>query len=402
MLKNYIGTRDFLPEEWRVMKYIFSKWREVSEQYGFEEYSTPTLEQLELFTKKSGEEIKHQLFWFKDKGDRKVCLPAELTPQLARMVINYGKRLKKPLKWFSIPKCFRYERPQKGRYREFYQYNADIIGDKSVLATAEMINLSIKILKALGLEGEFKVHINSRKVLEFLARRLGANDINSFYLLLDKRYKMSNKEFFKEMKAVIKEVELLKELMNLSTNELLFELSKMGCNVDRIKELFEYVDREHTIFDISIIRGLAYYTDIVFETYDNKMKFRAICGGGEYDNLISDFGGEKTPAVGFGMGDAVLLEVLKENGKIPKFENNTIFIATVGNVAKDAFKLREKLIEDGYKVDLNITNKSLSKQLSYAAAKGIKEVIIIGKKELEKGIITKKNLETGKEEKISL
>ena len=151
MIQSYIGTRDFLPKDWRVMNYIFNKWRLVSLAYGFEEYDAPILAPLKLFTDKSGEEIKQQLFYFKDKGDRDVCLRAELTPQLAGFVINYGKGLKKPIKWFSIPRVYRYEKPQKGRLREFFQYNADIIGEESVSATAEIINLSINLLKSFGL-----------------------------------------------------------------------------------------------------------------------------------------------------------------------------------------------------------------------------------------------------------
>jgi len=400
-MKAYIGTRDFLPDDWRVMNYIFNTWRKVSEQYGFEEFDAPTIAMVELFTEKSGEEIKKQLFWFKDKGGRDVCLRAELTPQLARFYVNYAKAMKKPIKWFSIPRVFRYEKPQKGRLREFFQYNADIIGEDNVSATAEIINLSINLLKNLGLTNkDFTIRINSRKILDALINRLGVSDKARFYLLLDKKGKMEEKEFEKELKTLSKEYKILKELFTLNTNELLKKFMELGLDTDRLTGLFRLIDKKYAVLDLSIVRGLAYYTDIVFEAFDTKNELRSILGGGEYNNLIKDFGGEETPAVGLGMGDAVLLELLKSQKKLPIFENTTVFIATIGSVLKDAVKLREQLISKGCNVNMNLTDKNLSKQLSYAQNKGYPKVYILGEKDLKKGIITVKDMKKGTEKKI--
>lgn len=402
MLNSYIGTRDFLPSVWSNLQYIFNTWRKVSESYGFREYEAPIICPLELFTDKSGEEIKNQLFWFKDKGDRDVCLRAELTPQLARYMIEYGKGLKKPIKWYSIPRLFRYEKPQRGRLREFFQYNADIIGEESVLATAEIIELSIKVLTSFGLTKEdFVIKINSRKIIDALIKRLSVMDKPSFYTLVDKRDKMEEKEFKTELKKLVKEYDLLIELFELEGSDLLTKLDELGVETKRVKDLKKLINNEFVELDLSIVRGLAYYTDIVFEAVDKKGELRSILGGGEYNNLIKEFGGEETPAVGFGIGDTVLLELLKSKNLLPSKERNIIFIATIGNVISEAFKLRDYLIKKGESVDLNLTDRNLSKQLSYADSKGIKTVYILGEKELKNNTITIKNLKTGKEKKIN-
>lgn len=402
-MQKYIGTRDFLPRDWDIMQYVFGKWRSVSKQFGFEEYDAPIIENVKLFTDKSGEEIKRQLFWFKDKGDRELCLRAEITPQLARYIVNYGKALKKPLKWFSIPRLFRYERPQKGRFREFFQYNADIIGESSVLATVEIINLTVSLLKGFGLKSrDVVIKINSRKIIDALANRLGVYDRSAFYLLLDKRYKLDEKRFNKQLKSIVKEYKLIKELFSLKSKSLIVRLNKLGFDVTRIKKIFELVDNKFIEFDLSIIRGLAYYTDVVFEAFDKKLEFRAILGGGEYDNLVRDFGGPNTPAVGLGIGDAVLLEVLKKKKLLPTYEKDCVFIATIGNVFKEAIKLRNSLIEKGYSVDLNLSDKGLGKQLNYASSKGISKVYILGEKEIAEGKVIVKNLITHKEKTVRI
>jgi len=400
-MQPYIGTRDFLPKDWETMNYLFSTWKNSSILRGFEEYEAPIIEDVKLFTSKSGEEIKSQLFWFKDKGDREVCLRAELTPQLARYIVNYGKAIKKPIKWFSIPRIFRYEKPQKGRLREFFQFNADIIGEESVYSTIEIISLAINILKNFGLKSnDFKIRINSRKIIDSIIQIMGVNDPVGFYILLDKKNKMEEKEFIKELKGIVSDHKKLIELFGLKGNELFKQLKNMGAKTERVKKIFETLGSEYLELDLSIIRGLDYYTDIVFEAFDTKKEFRAILGGGEYNNLVKDFGGEDLPAVGLGMGDTVLLELLKSRKLLPEFKNDSVFLATIGDCYKDALKIKDKLISKGFKVDLNVSSKSLSKQFQYAESKGIETVYIIGENDLREGMITKKNLKTGKEEKI--
>ncbi|VVB74894.1 Histidine--tRNA ligase [Candidatus Tiddalikarchaeum anstoanum] len=402
-LQPYIGTRDFLPSDWDKELFIANKWRSSSKMMGFEEYDAPTIEEVSLFTRKSGEEIKSQLFYFKDRGDREVCLRPELTPQLARFVIMYGKGLKKPLKWFSIPRCFRYERPQKGRLREFFQYNADIIGEVSVLATVEILNLAISTLESFGLKSnDIVVRVNSRVLIDSFVKRFGVEDKSAFYLLLDKKLKITPKEFDDGLRNLVKEYDLAKRLFSLTDKELIVELDSLGFDVSRLKTVVELCNPEYLEVDLSIVRGLDYYTDIVFEAYDRGGKFRAIFGGGEYNNLVSDFGGEKTPAVGFAEGDAVLFEVLKDKKLLPDYLNNSVFIATVGNVMTEALKLRNFLLKKGVSCDINMSERNLSKQFEYAENRGIHKVYIIGEKDLEKDTITVKDLVSGKEEKVKL
>jgi histidyl-tRNA synthetase len=401
MIQKYIGTRDFLPKDWKIMNYIFNIWKKSSKSMGFEEFEAPIIEDVKLFTLKSGEEIKNQLFWFKDKGDREICLRAENTPQVARYLVNYGKAIKKPIKWFSIPRIFRYEKPQKGRLREFFQLNADIIGEESVYATVEILSLAIKILETFNFtKKDLKIKINSRKIIDSLIKILRVNDPLAFYVLLDKKFKMKEKDFEKEIKAQVTDYKKLLKLLKLKSNDLFKELTNLGVNVDRIKKIFELVGDDYLEFDLSIIRGLDYYTDIVFEAFDIKKEFRAVLGGGEYNNLIKDLGGEKLPAVGFGMGDTVLLEILKAKKLLPKIINDSVFLATIGDCYFDAIKIKNKLIKQGFNVDLNISSKNLSKQFQYAESKGINTVYIIAENDLKKGIITKKDLITGNEKRI--
>ncbi len=402
-MQSYIGTRDFLPNDWKIMNYIFNNWKKTAESMGFLEYEAPIIENVELFTAKSGEEIKNQLFWFKDKGEREVCLRAELTPQLARYLVNYGKALKKPLKWFSMPRIFRYEKPQKGRLREFFQFNADIIGEESIYSTTQIIRLAIKILENFNLgKKDFKIRINSRKIIDSLIKIIGVNDPAGFYLLLDKKGKMDEKDFINELKGLTSKPDILLKLLKMKSEQLIKELKSLGAELERIEKLFNILGEDYLELDLSIIRGLDYYTDIVFEAFDTKGEFRAILGGGEYNNLINDLGGEDLPAVGFGMGDTVLLELLKSKNLLPDKSAPFSFIATIGDCFNEAQKLQEKLISQGINADINISNKPLAKQLQLAESKGIEIVYIIGEKDLKDNKATKKNLKTGKEEKITI
>lgn len=395
-MEGYKGTRDFLPKEWQTLKYMFNKWSEVSELYGFSEYEAPVLEPVELFTKKSGEEIKEQVFWFTDKGKRDVALRPELTPQLARYVVQYGKELKKPLKWYSIPRLFRYEQPQKGRGREFFQYNADIIGS-TIKGTTELINMVIDLIKSVRLT-EFKIRINDRQIVNQLITKFDIKKEKEFYSLLDKKYKLSETEFNKELKKIIKSAEL-EEILSLKGDKCLAKIKKI-LDTKRIEEVMSNIDKKYIEFDLSIVRGLAYYTGIVFEGYDNKWGVRAICGGGEYDNLISDFGGEKIPCTGVGMGDMAISEVLNMFKLIPEFKKEGYYIATIGSVWNEAMELAKKLREKGTKVFLNTSDNNISKQLSYAEE--YEKIIIIGERDLKEDKITIKDMKTGKEEKTSI
>lgn len=397
LMEGYKGTKDFLPKEWRLIDYILKKWKIVSESYGFEEYEAPILEPLKLFTDKSGEEIKEQLFWFKDKGDRELALRPELTPQLARYVVQYGGELKKPLKWFSMPRLFRYEQPQRGRGREFFQYNADIVGSGTPESTAEIINLAISILKSFGLKStDIKIRINDRQIVNQLIDKFKIKKEKEFYALLDKRYKLKNEVFLEELRKIVKSKEL-EELLKRKGTVCLKELSKI-VDTTRAEKVLSLVEKGFAEFDLSIVRGLAYYTGIVFEAYDAKGELRAGLGGGEYNNLVSDFGGPQIPCVGFGLGDMVLAELLKDRKLIPEFRKEGIYIATIGNVFKEASELANKL-RIKQPVFLNTADQGISKQLTYAGDAGYEKVIIVGERDLKEGKVTVKNMKTGKEEK---
>src|ERR1044071_149200 len=321
------GFRDFYPEPlpqpdmWSAdaRQYIFKKWRTVVVSYGFREYDGPPLEALELFTMKSGQEIVGQLYNFKDKGERDVSLRPEMTPTLARMIGAHERSYKKPVKWFAIPQLFRYERQQKGRLREHFQLNADIVGESDAGADAELVALLIDTLRAFGLtEKDFVIRLSSRNAWDdfFHNHKERAGDEYEFYQVVDKLERedpvVSEQKLSAfglsliEVTAFIKQAEPTAELKSILDN-----LAARGLS-DFIK------------VDYGVIRGLAYYTGIVFEAFDRKGDFRAIAGGGRYDNLVKLVSGGKVelPALGFGMGDVVLLELLKARGLLPKFSGS--------------------------------------------------------------------------------
>ncbi len=313
------GFRDFYPEPlptsdlWSsdVRHHIFRAWRTVSSRYGFREYDGPPVEPLELFTTKSGSEIVGQLYNFRDKGDREVALRPEMTPTLARMAAAHERNYKKPMKWFAIPQLFRYERQQKGRLREHFQFNADIIGEASPEADAELIALLIDSLRGLGLTaGDFWIRLSSREAWQhFYARMHGEPSREyEFYQLVDKLERESPEHTDAKLRA-----------MGLSLDQIdaFIESRQPTDGLQRILDnlaargLADFVS-----LDYRVIRGLAYYTGTVFEAFDRKGEFRAIAGGGRYDNLIKLLSGGRSdmPAIGFGMGDVVLTELLKERG----------------------------------------------------------------------------------------
>src|SRR2546422_4974067 len=316
------GFRDFYPEELALRNAIFATWRDVARRYGFLEYDGPPLEPLELYTGKSGEEIVQQLYAFQDKGGRQVALRPEMTPTLARMVGARAQALKKPIRWFSIPQLFRYERQQRGRLREHFQLNMDLIGEPGPLADAELIAAAIDILRALGFgPQDVKARVCDRRVLRalLLARGLAEEELPAAFRALDKAErepgaldKMRDAIGERPASAVsavaaLRGLDAVREALSQAgtpevgdpLTESLGALAAMG--------LGDFVE-----VDLTIVRGLAYYTGIVFELFDTGKSLRAICGGGRYDGLLKALGGVDLPALGFGMGDVVLGELLRE------------------------------------------------------------------------------------------
>jgi histidyl-tRNA synthetase len=367
------GFRDFYPEPlpkpdlWSAdaRQYIFEKWRGMARRYGFREYDGPPLEPLELFTTKSGEEIVGQLYNFKDKGEREISLRPEMTPTLARMIAAYERSYKKPFKWFSLPQLFRYERQQKGRLREHFQLNADIIGEHDPAADAELIALLIDTLRSFGLtDKDFVIRLSSRNAWQefYRQRQSDAAQEYAFYQVIDKLEREApeqNDEKLKKMGFSLVEVLAFIE-QGKPTTELEAILTNLAA-----RGLRDYVK-----VDYHVIRGLAYYTGVVFEAFDRQGEFRAIAGGGRYDNLVKliSRGSVDLPALGFGMGDVVLLEFLKARGLLPKFDAALDAFCLIENaeLRNDSLRLIQDLRTAGLVVDYSLAAAKSDKQFKRA------------------------------------
>ncbi len=393
------GFRDFYPEPlphadtWSAdaRQFIFDKWRETAKRYNFREYDGPPLEPLELFTTKSGEEIVGQLYNFTDKGERAVSLRPEMTPTLARMVAAHERNYKKPIKWFALPQLFRYERQQKGRLREHFQFNADIIGESDPAADAELIALLIDTLRAFGLtEQDFVIRLSSRNAWqEFYKTKMGSapasgasvgasptesatrgaratqNDSASeynFFQIIDKLERTPKEESEKKLSALGFSIADVNQF--IESGQPTAELENILKNL-AARGLGSFVK-----IDYRVIRGLAYYTGVVFEAFDAKGEFRAIAGGGRYDNLVKLISGGKVnlPALGFGMGDVVLLEILKARGLLPKFDSHVdVFVLIEDETLRaPSLKLIQELRAAGFAVEYPLTPAKPDKQFKRA------------------------------------
>ncbi|MBI2499232.1 histidine--tRNA ligase [Candidatus Woesearchaeota archaeon] len=394
------GFRDFYPEDKRIQNWIFGKWRKIAEKYGYSEIDGPILEPIELYNK-SGEEIPEQIYSFTDKGGRKLALRPETTPTVARMIKN-KKDLKLPIKWYSISRCLRYERPQKGRVREFFQFNLDCLGSKNQMADAEVIATSIEIMKELGLgKKDFFVRISNRKLMEDLLLDIGIKkeNLKDIYRILDKICKYSDEDIKKELREKGVEPKKVDELFKLLKIRDLNKIKINSPGLDKLKELFtllnDYGVLDYCKLDLSIMRGFDYYTGTVFEVFDSSMEFRAVAGGGRYDDLAG------IPGVGYGMGDIVIQLFLEKKKKIPKLNKEIdYFIAPVSEkMNKKAIKIADKLRKD-YNVEVEILGRNLGKQMGYADSVKAKNLVIVGEK--DKGKVTIRDMKTGKEKKVRI
>jgi len=399
------GTRDFYPVDMRVQNHIFSVWRSAALKFGYEEYEGPTFEHLELYTGKSGEEIVSQLYNFTDKGGRALALRPELTPTLARMVIKKGNELKKPFKWFSIPRLFRYERSQKGRLREFFQLNLDIIGTESISAEADLISAIASMLFDFGLnENDFYIGISSRRLLAAFLEELKVADPNLIYPLLDKRLKMPAEDFRKELLNTGLSEESAKKIDEFMACASIGDLKKFcdGTAIAELEELFELLKAagfENCIkLDLSVVRGLAYYTGVVFEVFDKAKNMRAIAGGGRYDNLTETLGGQKASGVGFGMGDVVLADLLEEKKLLPQSRSDLpVFIASFSGDMKILFKTAAEFRKKGISCSHPLNAVKFGKQLEMADAAGAKCVIFADGEKTKDDLFEYKILSTGEQ-----
>ncbi|HSX34177.1 MAG TPA: histidine--tRNA ligase [Candidatus Saccharimonadales bacterium] len=415
----YKGARDFYPEDKRLQKYMFSLMRRVAEEYGYEEYDAPVLEPVELYLAKTGEEIvNEQTYVFTDRGARQVVIRPEMTPTVSRMVAGRRQELAYPVRWYSIPNLWRYERPQRGRLREHWQLNVDIFGVDNHLAEAEVIQVADGILKAAGATHDmYSIKLNSRKLMDYILHEyLGLDGVQGHTIakLIDRMHKMPADAFSAEVDAVFTPTQRekgasnkLMGLLKTKTLEHLPEVIRQHSSALELKELL-HVLKEAKItnarFDLTVMRGFDYYTGIVFEIFDEDPENnRSMLGGGRYDGLVGLFGVEPVPTVGFGFGDVTFENFLKGHDLLPPVRVETdVYVVLIGAVYADAQRIIARIREMGANVAVDLSGRSPDKQIKTAVKKGVHYALFIGEKELREEQFEIKNLMTGVAEKHSL
>ena len=415
MTQGVRGTRDFYPEDMRLRNWLFDNFIAASLLHGFEEYDAPVLEHEDLYTRKQGEEITQQLYNFQDKGDRKVALRPEMTPSLARMVMARAGSLPMPIKWFSIPQCWRYERTQRGRGREHYQWNVDIWGTTELSADAELISVMVTFFEEIGLSSDdVVISISNRKVLEEVLGSLGVEGdlFAKTCIVVDKMDKLSSDVIEKQLSdlghssEVITKIQTvlgIKDMKNLKSS-----LDKSSSAISELNTLFDLIEAygmsEWVQFDASVVRGLAYYTGSVFEAHDRGGNFRAICGGGRYDNLLSTLGGKDLPATGFGFGDMVIMELLADKDLVPELISGVddIVIPLNQDLRDIAVRVAASLRLSDRTVDLVLEDKKIKWAFKHAERVGAKRLVLLAPDEWSRKMIKVKDLETGEEKELSL
>jgi len=409
------GTRDFYPEDMRLRNWLFDHFTNASLLHGFEEYDAPVLEYEELYTRKQGEEITQQLYNFQDKGNRKVALRPEMTPSLARMVMARAGGLPMPIKWFSIPQCWRYERTQRGRGREHYQWNVDIWGTTEISADAELISVLVTFFEGIGLTAkDIVIRVSSRKVLEEVLGSLGMRGdvFAQTCVIVDKMGKLSSDVIEEQLSGLGHDSEVITTIQSVlgikDMNGLQEALKDESMAVSELNFLFDAIDSygisEWVEFDASIVRGLAYYTGAVFEAHDKAGKFRAICGGGRYDKLLSTLGGKDLPATGFGFGDMVIMELLAEKDLIPELVSDIddTVIPLNSDLRNAAVMVAASLRNSGRTVDLVLEDKKMKWVFKHAERIGAKRLVLLAPDEWSRKMVKIKDLDTGEESEISI
>lgn len=408
-LEPYKGTRDFYPQDKFIQDYIFSIWRQVAKSYGYLEYDSSILEETELYRAKSGEEIVgEQTYSFTDRGGREVTIRPEMTPTVARMVAQKRRELNFPLRWFSIPNLFRYERPQRGRLREHWQFNVDMFGVDSIEADVEIISLAYDIMKSFGAtEESFQIKLNSRKFLNFLTDdylQISAEQKHLIFKLIDRMNKISAEEFEIQGTEILKEKFVkLKEVIKISNPS---NLPGDANTTEGILDIFNVITQlkrrgiTNIVFDPSIMRGFDYYTGIVFEMNDMSPKNpRALFGGGRYDDLVGIFGVEKVSGVGFGMGDVTIKDFLETYNLLPEYSTGIkLYIAPFNyEYVEFSNNLAGELRNSGVNVVVDLTERQVTKKVKSADREGIPFVVVVGEEEVKTGMFKVKNLKESKE-----
>ena len=408
--ESYKGVRDFYPEDMFIQKYIFDTWRKTVEKYGYEEYNASILEPSEIYKAKSGDEIvNEQTYTFKDRGEREITLRPEMTPTVARMVAAKEKELAFPLRWYSIPNVFRYEKPQRGRTREHWQLNVDFFGPNTTEVNTEIITVAYKIMKNFGAKDEhFIIRLNSRKIMDDLYDhfKLTEEQAQKVSKIIDKKNKISNEIFTQSLEEILGKVS--EEFIGiLSSNERFLEtLGEKNKNVSNLIELIEKLQSigiKNIVFDTTLMRGFDYYTGTVFEIYDtNPNNSRSLFGGGRFDDLLDIFGAKKVPTIGFAMGDVTTRDFLETHSLLPKYLPTTrLYICTLStDFLEPARKLAEMLRIEGVNVSIDPSDKKVGDQIKTAHKQNIPYIVCIGEDEIKSGLYSVKNMESGEETKV--
>ncbi|HSW91294.1 MAG TPA: histidine--tRNA ligase [Candidatus Saccharimonadales bacterium] len=413
----YKGTRDYYPEQKRVQNYIFENWRRIALRFGYEEYGAPLLEPIEVYAAKSGQElVSEQTYAFIDRGDRQVAIRPEMTPSVSRMVAARRQEMAYPARLFSIANFMRYERPQRGREREFWQLNTDIFGVDGALPEAEIIAMGADFLKVFGAtDNMYVIKINNRRVINFMMTdylQLDAIQSQLMIKLFDRKNKISNEEFRDQAidifgnESAPEGLRRISALLAAKTMSELPESIRENEAVKEVQELFSYLDQagvKNARFDITLMRGLDYYTGTVFEFFDmDPENNRSLFGGGRYDGLVGLFGAEPISAVGMAPGLTMTELFLETHNLLPKLPSTTeVYVVVLGDTLKDAMKLANDLREEGVNVELDITGRKLDKQLKTAVKKQIPFIVFIGEKEVETEIYPFKDTASSEEQKLS-
>ncbi len=415
----YKGARDFYPEDKRLQKYMFGVMRQTVEKFGYEEYDAPILESIELYKAKTGEEIvNEQTYVLKDRGGREVVIRPEMTPSVSRMVAARRQELPYPLRWYSIPNLWRYERPQRGRLREHWQLNVDIFGVNSVAAEHEMILIADTIMKEFGAtHSMYLIRLNSRKLMDYILKDyLGLSAVQSHTVakLIDRMHKMERAEFVADIDAVLNPTEresgvgdkLLAILEVKELNELPEEVQKQAsyAELSQLLELLKESGIDNAVFDITVMRGFDYYTDVVFEVFDTDPENnRAMAGGGRYDGLVGLFGVDPVPTVGFAVGDVTFANFLSSHDLLPTLKSETeVYVVLVGDTYKQAQKVIKKLRDEGVTVAVDPGDRKIPAQIKTATKLGIRYALFIGEQELAKEQFNLKDLVSEREETHSI
>ncbi|MBI2009103.1 histidine--tRNA ligase [Candidatus Saccharibacteria bacterium] len=409
----YRGARDFYPEDKRLQKWMFAKLREIVESFGYQEYDAPILEPMDIYLAKTGEEIiNDQLYSFEDRGSRKVAIRPEMTPSVSRMVAARRQELAYPLRWYSIPNLWRYERPQRGRLREHWQLNVDIFGVADISADHEIILIADSLLKAFKAPlGSYEIRISSRKLVDYFFReilKLNTQQFHDASKLIDRWHKIEIPDFETQLKAIVDghgQKRLLELIGTRRLDDLPTEVKKHS-SVTELKKLMSLLKKtgaEAAAFDFSVIRGMDYYDDIIFEVFDSSPENnRSMFGGGRYNDLVSLFGVEAVPTVGFGMGDVTLQNFLELHNLLPRLAPETdAAVILVGDVYQQAQKVLSELRAKDLNISVDSTDRKLDAKIKNVAKSGVKYAIFIGEQELSSGKFKLKNLDSGDEKELS-